>query len=109
MASRDLETKLARHARKNWPTGLVRTKHHLNYGVNHGVGLWWPEWAKDVVVTVWNLVACVLAGHGYLVQKEREGPISCTECCQQVVPSSDDQVIRCWKFMDKDDELPPTA
>ena len=85
-----------------WKTGLVRDRHHLAYGVDHGVGLWAPGWSKRVIVTTWNWIACLLLGHDLLIQEEPNGPAHCVSCCRDLRVTNE-PVLRVWED-DHDDD-----
>jgi hypothetical protein len=43
--------------------GIVRTRRHLAYGVNHGALCGWPHWLINAIVGAWNFVVCHTLGH----------------------------------------------
>jgi hypothetical protein len=58
------------------PMGLARvSKHHLGWGWGHGALLNWPKWVKNIIVAVWNFIACRVYGHYWFeVPAERGWP-----------------------------------
>lgn len=61
----------------------------LAWGMNHGAFQWAPSWAKHLVVTTWNKVACFVIGHDRYDLPADEGfpeQHFCASCCKEWKP-----------------------
>jgi hypothetical protein len=67
--------------------GLRLRGHHLLW-CNEGWGLNWPYWIKEVIITVFNTVSCILLGHDRTMERIFEEEFDdrdtfvCTACCR---------------------------
>lgn len=76
--------------------GLVRYRHWLAFGFDHGFGTWLPDPVKRAAVATWNHISCSLLGHAALTQQERDGRVGCVSCLRSV-PDPGKGVIRLWE------------
>jgi hypothetical protein len=75
--------------------GIVRSRHWLYWGLDHGFGMRIPHPIQRAIVTVWNHVSCSLMGHDTLTQDDQAGAVSCVSCLRAVRdPGSG--VLRLW-------------
>ena len=76
-------------------SGLVRHRHWLAYGLDHGVAMWMPYRVQRIIVHLWNTITCQAMGHDALTQHDMHGPVVCVSC-MRAVPDPGDAVIRIW-------------
>ena len=77
--------------------GLVRYRHWLAFGFDHGFGTWLPDPVKRATVASWNHVACSLLGHDTLVQWDRGGSVDCVSCLRSIRDPGEG-VVRVWEL-----------
>lgn len=78
--------------------GLVWYKTHFAWGWKHGRLRWAPHWVRNLIMSIWNPVGCLIWGHdtfGPILEGEEETlpdgrrirykarPKVCVNCCKE--------------------------
>lgn len=50
----------------------------LEFGLRYGRLSWWPPYAQELLVKLWNPIACRLRGHRTFQLEDR--PVTCMNC-----------------------------